>query len=144
MWFTSVRKRQKEKHEFRSNLIVIFVCSYAAPEIFAHQEYGPAVDVWSIGVNMYAMLLGKLPFKVENRSRNLAKLHACILRGCEIPNTLSRGNDLQMIDVFIICECSMFRLSRSSIEIIGTIANETNLPIRNSSASIFSSSIRTN
>ena len=67
------------------------VCSYAAPEIFAHQEYGPAVDVWSIGVNMYAMLMGKLPFKVEHRSRNLAKLHACILKGCEIPNTLSRG-----------------------------------------------------
>jgi serine/threonine protein kinase len=69
-----------------------FVCSYAAPEIFAHQEYGPAVDVWSIGVNMYAMLLGKLPFKVEHRSRNLAKLHACILKGCEIPNTLSKGS----------------------------------------------------
>ncbi|CAF2327643.1 unnamed protein product [Rotaria sp. Silwood2] len=64
--------------------------AYAAPEIFAHQEYGPAVDVWSIGVNMYAMLMGKLPFKVEHRSRNLAKLHACILKGCEIPNTLSR------------------------------------------------------
>ncbi|UJR33571.1 hypothetical protein I4U23_021009 [Adineta vaga] len=64
--------------------------AYAAPEIFAHQEYGPAVDIWSIGVNMYAMLLGKLPFKVEHRSRNLAKLHACILKGCEIPNTLSR------------------------------------------------------
>ncbi|CAF4503687.1 unnamed protein product, partial [Rotaria magnacalcarata] len=31
-----------------------------------------------------------LPFKVEHRSRNLAKLHACILKGCEIPNTLSR------------------------------------------------------
>ncbi|CAF4551526.1 unnamed protein product, partial [Rotaria magnacalcarata] len=26
----------------------------------------------------------------EHRSRNLAKLHACILKGCEIPNTLSR------------------------------------------------------
>ena len=64
---------------------------YAAPEIFAHQEYGPAVDIWSIGVNMYAMLVGKLPFKVEHRSRNLAKLHACILKGCEIPTTLSKG-----------------------------------------------------
>ncbi|CAF1238653.1 unnamed protein product [Rotaria sordida] len=64
--------------------------AYAAPEIFAHQEYGPAVDIWSIGVNMYAMLVGRLPFKVEHRSRNLAKLHACILKGCEIPNTLSR------------------------------------------------------
>lgn len=77
--------------------------SYAAPEIFAHQEYGPAVDVWSIGVNMYAMLLGKLPFKVEHRSRNLAKLHACILKGCEIPNTLSRGM------TFLIIKCFFFK-----------------------------------
>lgn len=76
---------------FGLNGMSFWFCSYAAPEIFAHQEYGPAVDVWSIGVNMYAMLMGKLPFKVEHRSRNLAKLHACILKGCEIPNTLSRG-----------------------------------------------------
>ena len=86
MWFTCVSSIQ-----ILFDNEIIFVCSYAAPEIFAHQEYGPAVDVWSIGVNMYAMLLGKLPFKVEHRSRNLAKLHACILKGCEIPNTLSRG-----------------------------------------------------
>lgn len=38
---------------------------------------------------MYAMLAGKLPFKVENRSKNLAKLHACILKGFEIPPFLS-------------------------------------------------------
>ena len=82
MWFTGVSLINKKKRRFYS--ILIFSC--AAPEIFAHQEYGPAVDVWSIGVNMYAMLLGKLPFKVEHRSRNLAKLHACILKGCEIPN----------------------------------------------------------
>ena len=93
MWFTSVRLINGF---FLFNIIVLIfsnLISYAAPEIFAHQEYGAAVDVWSIGVNMYAMLLGKLPFKVEHRSRNLAKLHACILKGCEIPNTLSRGND---------------------------------------------------
>jgi serine/threonine protein kinase len=83
---------------------VIDINSYAAPEIFAHQEYGPAVDIWSIGVNMYAMLLGKLPFKVEHRSRNLAKLHACILKGCEIPNTLSRGKYLnQSLFLFFFC-----------------------------------------
>lgn len=40
---------------------------------------------------MYAMLAGKLPFKVENRSKNLAKLHACILKGFEIPPFLSPG-----------------------------------------------------
>ncbi|KAI3381377.1 hypothetical protein SNEBB_005174 [Seison nebaliae] len=63
--------------------------AYAAPEIFAHREYGPEVDVWSIGVNMYAMLTGRLPFRVENRSKNLAKLHACILKGAQIPDNLS-------------------------------------------------------
>ncbi|CAF0977957.1 unnamed protein product [Adineta steineri] len=82
--------------------------AYAAPEIFAHQEYGPAVDVWSIGVNMYAMLLGKLPFKVEHRSRNLAKLHACILKGCEIPTTLSRGNEKYHYIVSIVFEMYLF------------------------------------
>lgn len=40
---------------------------------------------------MYAMLAGKLPFKVENRSKNLAKLHACILKGFEVPPFLSPG-----------------------------------------------------
>ena len=40
---------------------------------------------------MYAMLAGKLPFKVENRSKNLAKLHACILKGFEVPQFLSPG-----------------------------------------------------
>ena len=87
MWFTSVRISSEKNHSF----YLFEICRYAAPEIFAHQEYGPAVDIWSIGVNMYAMLLGRLPFKVEHRSRNLAKLHACILKGCEIPNTLSKG-----------------------------------------------------
>jgi hypothetical protein len=46
---------------------------------------------------MYAMLAGKLPFKVENRSKNLAKLHACILKGFELPPFLSPGNSRLMI-----------------------------------------------
>ncbi len=52
------------------------------------------------------MLLGKLPFKVEQRSRNLAKLHGCILKGCEIPNTLSKGthekNSSYLLTCFVI------------------------------------------
>ncbi|KAJ7385718.1 hypothetical protein OS493_013749 [Desmophyllum pertusum] len=39
--------------------------AYAAPEILGHKPYGPEVDVWSIGVNMYAMLTGKLPYTAE-------------------------------------------------------------------------------
>ena len=44
---------------------------------------------------MYAMLAGKLPFKVENRSKNLAKLHACILKGFELPPYLSPGKKIK-------------------------------------------------
>ncbi|XP_063691162.1 MAP/microtubule affinity-regulating kinase 3-like isoform X3 [Bolinopsis microptera] len=49
---------------------------YAAPELFvAGRQYGAEVDVWSLGVNMYAMLVGKLPFRSSrNHSNPRAKL----------------------------------------------------------------------
>jgi Neu-associated kinase len=51
--------------------------AYAAPELLGHKNYGPEVDVWSIGVNMYAMLTGSLPFTVE--PFNISVLHAKML-----------------------------------------------------------------
>ncbi|XP_072018352.1 uncharacterized protein [Amphiura filiformis] len=39
--------------------------AYAAPEIIANKRYGAKVDVWSVGVNTFAMLTGTLPFIVE-------------------------------------------------------------------------------
>lgn len=39
--------------------------AYAAPELLGRKKYGPQVDIWSIGVNMFAMLAGNLPFTVE-------------------------------------------------------------------------------
>nr|KAI8757963.1 serine/threonine-protein kinase MARK2-like isoform X1 [Biomphalaria glabrata] len=39
--------------------------AYAAPELLNHEKYGLQVDLWSIGVNMFAMLTGGLPFTVE-------------------------------------------------------------------------------
>eukprot|EP00794_Sanderia_malayensis_P000605 gene605-1267_t len=39
--------------------------AYAAPELLAQEPYGAQVDVWSIGVNMFAMLTGNLPYTME-------------------------------------------------------------------------------
>eukprot|EP00057_Strongylocentrotus_purpuratus_P013216 XP_011667690.1 PREDICTED: hormonally up-regulated neu tumor-associated kinase [Strongylocentrotus purpuratus] len=48
---------------------------YAAPELYvAGRDYGPEVDIWSLGVIMFAMVTGKLPFTTphsENRRQHL-------------------------------------------------------------------------
>ena len=44
--------------------------SYAAPEIVARRAYvGPPVDVWSLGVVLFAMVSGFLPFHASNGNK---------------------------------------------------------------------------
>ena len=61
---------------------------YAAPEMIAGKRYyGPAVDVWSSGIVLFAMICGFLPFEESNTS----KLYKKILKGkFDIPNFVSR------------------------------------------------------
>ncbi|KAI8384957.1 kinase-like domain-containing protein [Radiomyces spectabilis] len=48
---------------------------YASPEIVKGKPYyGPATDVWSCGVILYALLTGQLPFDDENIARLLARI----------------------------------------------------------------------
>ncbi|XP_069739665.1 hormonally up-regulated neu tumor-associated kinase homolog A [Narcine bancroftii] len=65
--------------------------AYAAPELLAHKKYGPKVDVWSIGVSMFAMLTGTLPFTVE--PFNIKLLHQKMVNGdmSSIPSEVSSG-----------------------------------------------------
>uniref|UniRef100_A0AAJ7UD08 non-specific serine/threonine protein kinase n=1 Tax=Petromyzon marinus TaxID=7757 RepID=A0AAJ7UD08_PETMA len=39
--------------------------AYAAPEILSQRPYGTPADVWSLGVSLFVMLTGTLPFTVE-------------------------------------------------------------------------------
>lgn len=61
--------------------------AYLAPEIIADQGYEPFyVDLWSMGVLLYAMLSATVPFK----AKNLPDLHKLVLRGkYEIPQYFS-------------------------------------------------------
>ncbi|KAF3702635.1 Hormonally up-regulated neu tumor-associated kinase [Channa argus] len=65
--------------------------AYAAPELLAHRKYGPKVDVWSVGVSMFAMLTGTLPFTVE--PFNIKQLHQKMVNGeiNTIPGDVSKG-----------------------------------------------------
>ncbi|KNC52080.1 CAMK/CAMKL/BRSK protein kinase [Thecamonas trahens ATCC 50062] len=50
---------------------------YACPEVVMGQPYsGEAADVWSMGVILYALLTGRLPFDDENIRRLLKKVKA--------------------------------------------------------------------
>jgi hypothetical protein len=66
---------------------------YAAPEMIGGKKYvGPGVDCWSLGVILFALLAGYLPFE----DANTARLYEKIMGGeYEVPDCVSeQGKDL--------------------------------------------------
>eukprot|EP00808_Paulinella_micropora_P007953 g69499.t1 len=52
--------------------------SYVAPEILMHKDYGVECDIWSLGVILFALLSGTVPFNGEG---NRTKLFSLIKEG---------------------------------------------------------------
>ncbi|KAJ1309666.1 hypothetical protein OPQ81_006432 [Rhizoctonia solani] len=78
---------------------------YACPEVISAKVYaGPEVDVWSIGVILYLMLVGRLPFEDENTQVLMDKIctgryympsdipldAANLIKGCIVVNPIKR------------------------------------------------------
>ena len=68
--------------------------AYAAPELVSGRNYlGSEADIWSMGVLLYALLCGFLPFDDENIAALYRKIQAGVY---EKPPWLSQGS-LQLL-----------------------------------------------
>lgn len=61
---------------------------YAAPELFCDENYiGGPVDIWALGILLYFMVVGRMPFK----GQNVPTLKTNILAGVyNVPSYLSK------------------------------------------------------
>ena len=60
--------------------------AYAAPELIQGKPYTSSADIWSIGVILYAMVCGVLPFDDDNYTM---QLHKVVTTEPEYPTSLS-------------------------------------------------------
>ena len=65
---------------------------YAAPELYWHGKYTPACDVYSIGLLLYRLSEGRLPF--ESDTCDETRAHRLRLQGSSFNNPLNAGRRL--------------------------------------------------
>ena len=59
--FFAIKADNKEKLNYK----VYTFPSFTAPEIYLNNEYSFEVDIWSLGIIIYYLLIGECPFKID-------------------------------------------------------------------------------
>mmetsp|Transcript_26546 Transcript_26546/g.81623 ORF Transcript_26546/g.81623 Transcript_26546/m.81623 type:complete len:343 (+) Transcript_26546:1068-2096(+) len=63
----------------QSLTMAVGTVQYVAPEVLAHEAYGPKVDTWALGVLQYLLLRGRLPFDGPDDAAVAAAVARCNL-----------------------------------------------------------------
>ena len=75
-----------------SNTLLTTQCGspvYVAPEILSNKPYeGIKADIWSLGIVLYVIVVGKIPWTSTNQSQLYYQIQTCQFH---VPNTLSQS-----------------------------------------------------
>ena len=96
--------------------------NYAAPEVISGKFYaGPEVDIWSCGVILYVMMVGRLPFDDESIPNLFQKINSGIF---VLPSFLSQGACDLLKNMLVVDPLKRINIK----EIRDTEWHKTNLP----------------
>ena len=83
---------------------------YAAPELFCGRKYyGPEVDIWSVGIILYVLVTGTLPFDSENLQYLKQKILSCKYR---VPYSMSHDCEHLISHILVTNQSKRYKLQQ--------------------------------